>query len=207
MAKWFLVRHAATAWNGEGRAQGHTDVPLNDLGRRQTERLAARLVSVPFSAAYSSDLKRVVETAEPVLQGGHTRLHTTPELREKSYGAWEGRTFEEVRVQEPQLYQRLFEDDISFAPPGGESDEDLVRRVGPVGTRLRASYNNGEDIFIAAHGGSLRALLVCLLDLPFNSLWRFKLDNASLSILSVRPEGVMVDLWNDTSHLEGLVEK
>ena len=204
VARLFLVRHGSTAWNAEGRAQGQSDTPLDDVGRSQAERLGVRLMPTPFVAAYSSDLKRVVDTAEPILRGRSLALQTIPELREKHYGEWEGMSYQEVEARYPELFKRLFEDDITFAPPGGESDEELFNRVRPVADRLRVAHQDDENVLVVGHGGSLRVLLVSLTGIPVDYMWRFRLANASISVVSVfsEREGAVLDLWNDTSHLE-----
>ena len=69
MGRWFLVRHGQTDWNAAGRAQGQSQVPLNAAGRAQARALATRLRPLCFSAADASDLRRVTETAAPILHG------------------------------------------------------------------------------------------------------------------------------------------
>ncbi len=202
MSSWFLVRHGETAWNIEGRAQGHVDTPLNEVGRHQAELAAARLAGVPFAAAYSSDLPRALEAARLLIKGRGTHLCAAPELRELSYGEWEGVSYGEVQARYPALYAELMSGDAAFAPPGGESVEDLVHRVGALQERLRRPHRDGENVLVVGHGGSLRALLVSVLELSVTSFWRFKLDLGSLSIVTLSPRGATLDLWNDTTHLE-----
>ena len=202
MSSWFLVRHGETAWNVEGRAQGHVDTPLSEVGRRQAELAAARLAGVPFAAAYSSDLPRALEAARLILNGRSTHLCAAPDLRELSYGEWEGVTYREVQERYPAPYVELMSGDVTFAPPGGESVEDLVHRVAALQGRLRKTHCDGENVLVVGHGGSLRALLVTVLDLPVTSFWRFKLDLGSLSIVTLTREGATLDLWNDTGFLE-----
>ena len=204
MARWFLVRHGETVWNAEGRVQGHLDSSLTDAGLENARRMAARLTSVGFAAAYASDLGRAQETLSIMLNGRSLPTQTLSELREKSYGSWEGSTFQEIQERYPEQYDRLFQDDVEFAPPGGESDEDLARRIDGLAERLRLAHPGDEDILLLAHGGSLRALLVSLLELPVRSLWHFRLDNSSLSIVGTSSNGATVHLWNDTSHLAGV---
>ena len=69
MSKWFLVRHGQTDWNAQGLLQGHTDVPLNDVGRDQARRLGESLSHVGLGASYSSDLLRCAQTLEPLVAG------------------------------------------------------------------------------------------------------------------------------------------
>ena len=204
MPKWFLVRHGETDWNVEGRAQGHSTTPLNEIGRLQAKRISDRLSSVKFTAAYASDLPRVVETANTILNSHDTPLQTMVELREKHFGAWDGKTFTQLEAEDPKSYTRLFEDDITFAPPGGESDSNLIDRVKLAVERLKQEHQDDENILVVSHGGTIRATLVLLLDLPMEAIWRFYLGNGSLSVLNVYPQNAVLNSWNDTSHLGGM---
>ena len=96
VSRWLIVRHAQTSWNLEGRIQGHIDIPLSEVGLRQTDALRDRLAGWDIHAAYASDLKRTMETARSILQGRSISPSPTPELREFSYGRWEGMTHAEV---------------------------------------------------------------------------------------------------------------
>jgi broad specificity phosphatase PhoE len=204
MKRCFLVRHGATDWNAEGRIQGQSDPPLNQAGQRQAGRLGKRLESVPFTGAWSSDMRRAAETAAAVLKGRSLQLQGNPELREKNFGAWEGLNFREVEVRYPNLYRnRLMAGDPSFAPPGGESDLQLYARAGVVADRMRETCaGQAGNLLVVSHGGMLRALIACLLGLRVQKMWGFRFANAGLSVVSFFDDGgVVLDLLNDTSHL------
>ena len=203
MYRWFLARHGETDWNIEGRAQGLSDPPLNDSGLDQARALAARLSPVSFVAAYASDLRRAVDTAEPITSGREMQLKTLPDLREKHFGDWEGMTYREVATRCPELYAGLFANDPSFAPPGGESDLELLERVSAEVTRMTESHLQTEgNLLVVAHGGVLRAMILSLLGLTIDTMWRFRLSTAGLSVITVFGDGdATLDLMNDTSHL------
>jgi alpha-ribazole phosphatase len=207
MVKWFMVRHGETDWNIEGRAQGQTDTPLNEKGRTQAQHVASRLAGIDFAAVYSSDLTRVMETARPIVSNRDLEIKTMPQLREKSYGKWEGMSFQEVEEQYPELFKRLFQEDINFAPPEGESDSDVYSRTGLAAETLKSAHEDDCNVLIVAHGGSLRALMANILDMPADYMWRFKLANGGLSMVSLyNCGGATLDLLNDTNHLgESLV--
>jgi len=203
MPKWFLVRHGETEWNVEGRAQGSSDTELSEVGLYQAERLSARLAHTSFAAIYYSDLSRAMQTAQMIHERSNAPLLTTPELRELSYGVWEGMTYGEVQARYPALYAQLMKGDVKFTPPGGESVKDLLGRVKLLAQRLGATHPNEENILIVGHGGSIRGLLIVLLDLPAQAFWRFRLAPGSISIISITyPERATLDIWNDTTHLE-----
>src|SRR3982751_2687844 len=99
MTTLHLVRHGETNWNRDGRIQGWSDVPLSDVGREQARELAADLAERPIGAIYSSDLRRAFETAEPLAQRRGLPIRSSPALRERNFGANEGRTSAEVAAE------------------------------------------------------------------------------------------------------------
>jgi broad specificity phosphatase PhoE len=201
MSKWLLVRHAEAIWNSEGRIQGHVEVPLNEKGRAQAEALRRRLASTDIQAAYVSDLARALETAQVILHDRPVPVFPSRELREFSYGQWEGLTFKEVEKRYPHEYAQLMRGSEDVAPPSGESMKDLIKRVKGFVSSVKSSNLEGT-LLIVGHGGSLRALIVCLLALPNSAFWRLYLDPASLSEVEVYPQNAVLRLLNDTSHLK-----
>lgn len=200
-ARWYLVRHGETEWNTANRAQGHADVPLSNTGRAQAIALARVMASTRLDAAFTSDLSRATETARMLLNGNTLVPVATPDLRETSFGRWEGFTFADAEKDDPALFARMVNADPSFAPPGGESFEQLAARVQAFAERTRAAHPEGA-VLIVAHGGSLRALAVAMLRLPQESFRQLRLAPASLSIIDVRERSSTLLRWNDTSHYQ-----
>ncbi len=85
-----LVRHGETAWNVEGRIQGHLDVPLNETGLAQAAAVGKRFRSERFDAIYSSDLIRAFRTASPVVANPEVDIIRDPRLRERHLGVLQG---------------------------------------------------------------------------------------------------------------------
>ena len=204
MGRWFLVRHGETDWNVEGRAQGQMHVPLNDKGLAQAEAIAARLRPMRFTDVYASDLRRVTQTAEPIMRGRDVPLVTLPALRERGFGEWEGLTFTEMEARFPERYAALFSGDDTSAAPGGESERQLYERVAAGVDRLLEAHSGDDgNLLVVAHGGSLCAAIVRLLGLPSGSMERFSSGNCGLSIVTVYEGGfAALDLLNDRNHLE-----
>ncbi|MDE2903650.1 MAG: histidine phosphatase family protein [Chloroflexota bacterium] len=203
MGTWYLVRHGETEWNRTGRMQGHLGVPLNAEGRRQATRLAGRLRRVEFSAIYASDLARAAETAQIIADGRDLAVTPDSDLREFSGGEWEGLTLEEIERRYPGLLAERIEagGNMGWSAPGGESAIDALQRVRRFSTRAKASLDAGENILVVAHGGTLRALVVCLLDLADTDFWKFQVDNTALAIISDHDGSRVLESWNDTHHL------
>lgn len=203
-SRWVLVRHGETEWNNEGRAQGQADTPLNMRGQAQAELVGTRLAVVDFAAAYSSDSQRAVNTAAPIMRNRKITLNKMETLREKHFGDWEGMTFAEIEVAHPEMFRRLFDEDIYFSPENGESDMALYQRIQAVADQLLQAHagDDNSSVLVVAHGGSLRALIACLLKMPAQYMWRLKLANCGITVVSVYDDGgVTLDLLNDTSHL------
>ncbi|MSQ13453.1 MAG: histidine phosphatase family protein [Dehalococcoidia bacterium] len=200
-ARWYLVRHGETEWNRADRAQGHADVPLNDAGREQAHALAKAVGGMRFDAAFTSDLSRATETARILLNGGAPQPVVTADLRELSYGRWEGFTFADAERDDPTLFVKLVNADPDFVAPGGESFQQLMARVQTFAERTRATHPEGT-LLVVAHGGSLRALAVAMLHLPQESFRQLRLTAASLSVLEVRERSSTLLRWNDTSHYQ-----
>ena len=203
MHRWFLVRHGQTEWNRVGRAQGHSDPPLNAEGHGQARAVADRLRQVEFAGAYTSDLSRAAGTAEAIMSGRDTPLIHRPDLREQNFGEWEGLTYEEVRSRYTGEYEEMLNKNPAFVPPGGESDTDLLGRMAGTAARIAQRHAGvGGNILVVTHGGAIRAMIVSLLKAPADSLWQIRLSNAGLSIVTTFDEGgATIDLLNDTSHL------
>ncbi len=201
MSRLLLVRHGITEFNRDRRFMGHSDVELSADGYRQVERLRDRLVNEQIDTIYSSDLRRALVTAEVISLGHNLEITTCPELREIDYGKVEGLTFEEIR----QLYPEVAESVASFSPqlefPDGESFEGFAARTSAFLDKLER-HRASQTTLIVSHSGPLRVLVCRLLGVDLGHWRQFRLDFASLSILETYPQGMIVDLLNDTSHLE-----
>ncbi len=207
MGKWYLIRHGESEWNKEGRIQGHADVGLSELGRRQVELLSARMAGESIDAAYSSDLSRAVDTATGALGDSGVPLVTGTDLREFSYGEWEGLTMQEVQDQDPELFAARFtRGDNAFSAPGGETSADILKRVQRFLEGVEKRHSPDENLLIVGHGGSMRALALCLLGMADESFWKLRIGNTSVSIISNQSRGRVLELWNDMHHLAGIDE-
>jgi len=203
MTLFYLIRHGETDWNLSGRWQGHTDVPLNALGRAQARRLAERLRAeeARFDAIYSSDLQRAWETA--CVLGAALGIAPRPlaPLREIDVGAWGGLTHAEVLARDAELYARL-ESGEDVARGSGERFADLYRRVVGAVEHLATVHSNGQ-LALVTHGGPVRALLLHAARDKANVLPRHvHIGNTSISLLIGGASGWDLGVINDMSHLE-----
>jgi probable phosphoglycerate mutase len=196
-----LLRHGETAWNVEQRIQGHTDIPLNDRGRWQAERLAAALADEGIGAIYSSDLQRARATAEPLAR--RLRLPVVDEvgLRERGFGHFDGETFSNIEARWPEQARAWRRRDPDFGPSGGETLSAFYARCVSTAQRL-AEPHPGMAIALVAHGGVLDCLYraACRLELQAPRTWQ--LGNAGINRLLHTEGGFVLVGWNDSAHLE-----
>jgi 2,3-bisphosphoglycerate-dependent phosphoglycerate mutase len=194
------IRHGETAWNADTRIQGHIDIPLSDVGRRQAALLGQALSGEPVTAIYASDLSRAWETAEYV--GRALDVAVTPEtaLRERCFGEFEGKTFAEIEALLPEQSQRWRKRDPEFTPAGGESLLTLRERVVAAATRLAADHP-GELIAMVGHGGVMDVLYRAATRLDIQAPRTWALGNAAINRLLWTPDGFTLVGWGDTQHL------
>ncbi|QAY65319.1 histidine phosphatase family protein [Paenibacillus protaetiae] len=185
-----LVRHGITAWNKEGRAQGHTNNPLDEEGFRQAEAVAARLGAEHWDAVYSSDLLRARQTAETIAaRAGNPPLYLDQRLREMGGGLIEGTTMAE-RIER-------FGHDWREKKLGIETKTSGMDRGGEVLEEIAAKHPDGR-ILVVSHGAIIRhALMKLLPDLNVDEL----LGNTAVTRIRKTAEGWQCDLYNCTDHL------
>jgi broad specificity phosphatase PhoE len=178
-AELWLLRHGQTDWNVQRRYQGHTDIPLNSLGREQASELAAQLNCSQVAAIYSSDLSRALETAAILAQ--HTSAHVTPDrrLREISMGEWEGRTLFEVNQELPVGADGLAYTEAHSRAPGGESLAEVAERVRAFADEI-AERHAGQIVLVVMHGLSLAALRCLAVGLPLADARDLVPENCSI---------------------------
>jgi broad specificity phosphatase PhoE len=195
----FLVRHGQTKLNQENVAMGQMDVPLNAKGLEQLAALRERFDGVHVDHIYSSDLLRCRQTSAALEEATGAPVSFHPELRERSFGEWEGQDYRDVTARLQALALENHYPLYDARPPGGESHSDMWKRIEPMVARICSDCNQA---IIVSHGGSCRVLLSILLRATLESTFSFRFDNTSVTQLDRRAEGAMVlSLYNDTSHL------
>jgi alpha-ribazole phosphatase len=201
MPRLLLVRHGNTKSNSAERFWGHTDVELSDDGVRQAERLRDRLAGEKINFAYASNLCRALLTAEVIASRHQVEVIACPELHEINFGKVEGLNFSEISKLYPELARTWSTRDLNFRFPEGESIGDLNRRVSKFPERLEKLAPE-DTVLIAAHSGVLRLLICHLLGIAPHHWRQIRTDLASLTIVETYPQGAILNLLNDVSHLE-----
>ena len=126
---FYLVRHGQTDWNRAGKIQGTTDIPLNETGRQQAEQLATVLkersgypAETRIDAVYASPLARAFQTAEILAKEEKLPLRRLTGLRERDFGCWEGKSWQQVEAEYPDEFHLWREQPMVGIPSGGCGD-------------------------------------------------------------------------------------
>jgi broad specificity phosphatase PhoE len=149
-----LVRHGETDWNRDAKWQGHSDIELNEVGRRQARELADTLDGV--DVIYSSDLARARETAEILGERLGVEVRLDERLRERDFGAWEGLTMDEVEQRFREQHD-LWRAGEGFGADDAESFKEFATRVLSCVDEILERHP-GETVVLVGHGGSIRVI-------------------------------------------------
>ncbi|MBI3531832.1 MAG: histidine phosphatase family protein [Burkholderiales bacterium] len=197
------IRHGETAWNVDTRIQGHLDIPLNERGRWQAQRLARALATRDsLQAIYSSDLSRAHETARAIAEATGAPLTTHAGLRERGFGLFEGKTYVEIEQTWPEESERWRKRDPHWAPLGGgesllQTRERILRTLHEL-----ASRHPGEQIVLVAHGGVMDQLYRAATGQDLQAPRTWQLTNTAVNRLLWTPQGLSLVGWADTTHLD-----
>ncbi|WP_129338523.1 MSMEG_4193 family putative phosphomutase [Cellulomonas endophytica] len=193
MATVLLVRHGRTTANATGVLAGRTGgVALDDVGRDQAARTAARLASVPLVAVVTSPLERCRQTARALLdrQDGRPDLHVEHALTECDYGDWQGRTLAAL-AQEP-LWRVVQSQPSAVTFPGGESMAAMQARAVAAVRRhdalVEAEHGRGAVWAAVSHGDVIKSVLADALGLHLDLFQRIGVSPASVSIVRYGPD-------------------
>ncbi len=198
----FLVRHGQTESNRLGLALGRADVPLNEHGRGQAQRLAAALAGERLAAVYCSPLRRALETAAGIAAAQGLAVTTEPRLIEMDIGQLDGLTFAEIRVQFPGLLEAwVGGTGPGVAMPGGERLIDVQERALDA-VRELCERHPDESVCAVTHNFVILCLLTAALGIDLASFRRVRQSVAAISVLDVRPRRMRVRRLNDVCHLE-----
>jgi broad specificity phosphatase PhoE len=187
-----LVRHGRTAMTEQHRMAGGGgtfDPSLSPAGRADAERardLLAQLVADPLlggsapSLVVTSPMARTRETATVIADSLRLPVQLDPGFVENDYGHWDGLTYAEISQRWPEE-MRAWQGSSSYAPPGGESLDDHVARVGAARDTLIAAHS-GKAVVVVSHVTPIRAMLRAALDAGLAAMWRIRVDPCSVSV-------------------------
>lgn len=166
MGTLVLLRHGQSVWNMENRFTGFTDVELSAQGQDEARAAGEKLRSLPLDHVFTSTLKRAYNTAELALATagqGNAPQTRHDDLRERDYGDLTGLNKDDMRAKYGDEQVHIWRRSYDVRPPNGESLKDVVARVEPYyRANIEPLLNDGKNVLIAAHGNTLRAMLIIL---------------------------------------------
>ena len=194
-----LWRHGQTDWNIQNRFQGHSDIPLNEVGIEQARRAAPLLRNLKPDRIIASDLMRAQQTAQALADICGLPIHTDAGLRETNGGKWEGRTGAENRESDFERFVTWLDGGDEPAGEIGERRSEVAERA--VRSILAGLDNSIQTLIVVTHGGTARCVLGKMLNMPMHQ-WSAigGLSNASWSILE---NGHHRDGWILVEHNAG----
>ena len=194
----YLIHHAESCHNAEGRVQGQSDVGLSDFGRRQAEALVDALEHDWIEAMHASPLRPALETAEPLARRKGVSIETDSRLEEIHVGVFQDHLHEELSTLFPAEYEQWTSGDPDFVIPGGESRRQLMDRAYAV---FQAICDTGaERVAIVSHGSTLSAALKVLMGIPAHH-HPFCFHNAAISRLEWSSRSTKLITFNEIAHL------
>ncbi len=205
MTHFWLIRHGETQWNAAKRLQGWLDIPLSPVGIKQAEQLADYLRSpsfgVPIDTVVSSDLSRAFETARIATSHLGLTIEATPQLRERSYGIYEGKdwaTLDSMHSNGKGFDLRDPEQEIDQ----GEALHAFSARISEAFENLAQRYR-GKNVLVFAHGGVIDIAWRKVEQLPLGAPRAHPILNASINQFSIDLDlqWKMTD-WGQIEHLE-----
>lgn len=195
-----IVRHGQTEWNIAGIRQGHLDSRLTSRGIQQAKALGERLSREKFTAIYSSDLGRAVQTAMAIADVTGHEVVTDARLRERHLGIFQGLNGDQIQAKYPEERRLLRSIGPDYVIPGGESMRQQVERNVAYLNEL-AEKHAGETIVVVTHGGVVSGFFRHTLEIPLDAPRRFEFVNAGLNVFFREDGNWMLLTWGDVSHL------
>jgi len=148
-----------------------------------------------LQAVYTSNLSRAVRSAGIIAEPFGLKPVEITDLRERSFGLWEGMTFTEIKEKYPEEFEAWANDPLKYSPIKGESTVDVKDRIIPTITKILDSHK-GDNIAVVAHGGVNRIILCHVLGIPLENIFRIEQDYAAVNIIEFWDRYPVVKLIN-----------
>lgn len=200
MAQLVIFRHGQSIWNLENKFTGWIDVDLSPKGIEEAKHAGLKLKGYKFDFAYASDLKRAQETLNIALSSaGHSPLEAihNKALNERMYGDLQGLNKDETAAKYGADQVKVWRRSFDVPPPNGESLKDTAARVIPYfETEIIPKLKSGKNIVIAAHGNSLRALIMYLEKLSPEQILEFEIGTAQPRLYELDKDMHVISVTN-----------
>lgn len=175
-----LVRHGHTPATDSGKIYSDPDAELTERGIEQIRELAEWIPQLKPTAVLCGPALRVRSSAEIIAKPLGLPIKTDDGLHYWRVGDWDGKTYLEVKKNEPEIYKKWTADPVRNAPPGGESIADVCHRTQTTLDKIRTNYE-GQTVAVVTHAEIIRAALVYALGMPLDNYWRVFVPTGSVS--------------------------
>jgi len=179
-----LIRHGEPV--GGRKYRGQIDDPLSEKGWSQMRTAVGD--ACPWEGVVSSTLSRCAAFAQELALRHALPLAFDVRFREIGFGAWEGRTADELQREDPDAIARFFDDPITYRPAGAEALPEFRDRVIGAWDDLLAQHA-GKHILVVGHAGVIRMVIRHVLDMPLANLFRIHVGNASITRIRIDARG------------------
>ena len=206
MSKILLIRHGHVEGIKPERFRGRAPLELTEQGRSEAA-LVARRIARRWRPGkiYTSPMGRCVKTAEAIAEACGLAAETCDELNDIDYGAWQFKTFEQAKFQDPALFTAWFATPHLIRFPNGESLQDLAARSANASRRVLARHPD-DTVVLVSHDSVNRALLLQFLDLSLSSYWRIAQNPCCVNEIDIVDGKICVLRVNETHHLDEISE-
>ncbi len=209
-ARVILVRHGETDWNLEGRFQGQIDIPLNNNGKTQALAAGSFLSGLNLTRAFSSSMKRPLQTAEAILQQHNgLKVELKEDLIEINHGLWEGKLESEIKEQWPESLKTWKNHPEQVQMPEGESIQQVWDRSINCWRKICEQLKVEDTALVVAHDAVNKTILCHLLGLSPKEIWMIKQGNGGITVIDTLGDPSQPDIvtcLNLTSHLGGVID-
>jgi 2,3-bisphosphoglycerate-dependent phosphoglycerate mutase len=182
MSTLIIFRHGQSVWNLENKFTGWVDVALTEKGINEAKAAGEKLKAYQFDKGFTSDLQRAQKTLSLALEvcgQNHIPIVKDKALNERMYGDLQGLDKTETAKKFGEEQVKIWRRSYDIAPPNGESLKDTADRVIPYfESVIQPELKAGKNIVIAAHGNSLRALIMYLENMTPAQILEFEIGTA-----------------------------
>lgn len=193
MGKLVLVRHGQSQWNLENRFTGWVDVPITEKGAQEAVAAGRELKGLVFDVAFTSELQRAQQTLDLILREsgqGPVPIHKDKALNERHYGDLQGLDKGETAKKYGDAQVHIWRRSFDVKPPNGESLKDTAERTLPYFKKLvLPAAAEGKNVLVAAHGNSLRAIVMDLERLTPEQIMAVNIGTCEPILYEIGPKG------------------
>ncbi|MEP7127468.1 MAG: 2,3-bisphosphoglycerate-dependent phosphoglycerate mutase [Chitinophagales bacterium] len=197
MADLIMLRHGQSTYNQENRFTGWLDVPLTEHGIQEAESAAVKLFEYKIDIAYTSKLKRAIDTLNIILdmkKNDHIPIIENVALNERNYGELQGLNKADVTEKYGETQVLLWRRSFNITPPGGESLKDTSARVLPFfRSVICKDISKGLNVLVVAHGNSLRAIFKELDGISDEDIVSLNINTGKIYLYQLDPDLIIVN--------------